>query len=200
MTWPEPHQDITGHKRDYNDLLSLRPEAIAVRDIIRTLAYHLWDAVLVGDPAPRVRRMYEFMSATPKIGDLVIEQSTFWSSDEDQRTRGFGFLVATRKEWATTNAEHQAEVDREKAYCAEHNLEYVPDERFTDYAWYVQYGPEPADVCRWHNCSFMVVPFNIESFKIAAGTREDGALVLTRDSLVNALADSGFKFKDEHGA
>lgn len=40
------------------------------------LAESLLDSVTVGNPAPRVRRLSEWMRAAPRPGDLVVEMST----------------------------------------------------------------------------------------------------------------------------
>jgi hypothetical protein len=47
----------------------------------------LWDACLVGNPAPRVAEMYERMRH-PVIGDVVLETTTVWHKDWPERALG----------------------------------------------------------------------------------------------------------------
>lgn len=47
----------------------------------------LWDACLVGNPAPVVQEMYERMRH-PQIGDVVLEHGTRWFKDWPERALG----------------------------------------------------------------------------------------------------------------
>ena len=157
----QPHEGVRGTLRNADDLLSLDDRAVSVRSILIGLASHLYSATLVGNPAPKVADMYERIS-TPKVGDLVVEMTAMYGTDVDRKVKGFGVLIDHRTEWASTDAEWEA-------YAAENPDDAASDGRWPDEAWYVQYGPQPEDVCRWTNCRFIVVPCPDEQFASATG-------------------------------
>ncbi|HEY6493305.1 MAG TPA: hypothetical protein VIZ43_08540 [Trebonia sp.] len=203
-SYPQPHEGITGTLRDQDDLLSLEGKAVAVRKMMAGLASVLRNAVMVGQPAPVVQRMSERMR-DPQPGDLVTETSTMGRKADDW-FKGFGILIAHRLEWWTTDAEWEQSVAEERA-CHEEFLRgpyahpgdadepWEPDERLTDHAWYVQYGPGPGDVCRWVNCEFTVVPTDRNFAKVPFGTRDGSSVTIDRDGLLGSLADSGFALR-----
>jgi hypothetical protein len=204
-SYPQPREGITGTARD-DDLLSLEEEAIPRRLLMGGMARCLRDAALVGNQAPVVARMWERMKS-PVPGDLVIETSTFYRADEDDRVKAMGILIAHRVEWWQTDAEWAAEVEEERAahedflrgpHSQPGDGPFDPSkcERLTDHAWYVQYGPQPADVCRWVNCDFMMVPSDPGAYAVPVGTRDGNGVTFTRDDLLGALADSGFALRD----
>lgn len=162
----QPHEDIRGTDRSGDPLLSLAATDIATRDAIITLTYHLQRATFVGHPAlqratldghpaPIVQRMFDRMRA-PQPGDLVVELSVLHRSDPETRMHGLGYLVEKRDEWATTDDVWERDV-AESPWL-------VDEGRAADTAWYVQYGPDPADVCRWTNCDFLMVPTAADVF------------------------------------
>lgn len=192
--WQEPHEGVIGAVRD-DDLLERTDAALARRRIMIVMAKALHDALLVGNPAPRVKRMYErFGRDNAQPGDLVVEATTLYGGDHDPR--GFGILVEQREEWASTIDQYNAAIEEDRR---EHVKYHGNDDEFevwprgTDTAWYVQYGPQPGDVCRWTNCSFVAVPTADEQLANRSfGTRDGSGVTLTRDDLVGSLADSGF--------
>lgn len=152
----QPREDVTGTSRDTDDLLSLDERAMAHRDALIAMAKHLHAACLVGHPAPIVQRMYERISK-PRVGDLVVESSSgMHSSDADKRFKAFGVLVEKREEW------WEADEEWEGLKAEDHSL--ADEDRLTDTAWYVQYGPQPEDVCRWTDCSFIAIPTELREF------------------------------------
>jgi hypothetical protein len=153
--WPEPHEGIAGIDRSGDWLLSLDERAVAHRDALAGLSRHLYDACLVGNPAPKVVEMRERISE-PAPGDFVWVLDAVGHRDVDTRVKGTGFLVAARREWWTTTAEWERMLADDERYA--------DDERDTDMAWYVQYGPDPADVCRWTNCTVLVAPIDWRMF------------------------------------
>lgn len=180
-SYKQPHEDVP---RPYGDdpLLSLDESAVPYRDALIAMSKHLGTATLVGNPAPVVQRMYDRLSE-PQPGDLVVEQTSQWRKDPDNRLKAFGRLVLRRREWWTTDEEWEARK-------AEDEDEGLTDaDRSTDEAWYIQYGPD--HICRWTNCSFRVIPVDITDFAAPAGYRDGNATVFTRDSLLGSLADSG---------
>lgn len=186
-SWPQPHEGIVGVDRSGDWLLSLDENATAHRDAILVVSHHLYRACLVGNPAPNVERMYGRITH-PEPGDLVFVQDGAPSRDVATRTKALGFLIAHRQEWWETDAEWAATK-------AKHE---VPDaDRMTDHAWYVQYGPNPISVCRWTNCTLIVVPLDRGMFDQPAATRNpDGSVTVTRDDLLSVLADDdGFQLR-----
>jgi hypothetical protein len=204
QTYPQPREGITGTDRD-DDLLSLEEAAIPRRMMMGGTAKCLRDAVLVGNQAPVVKRMWERMK-DPQPGDLVIETSTFYRRDEDDRIKAMGILVAHRTEWWQTDEEWAAEIEQERAAYEEFlrgpyshpgdgPFDPAACERTTDHAWYVQYGPKAADVCRWANCEFIMIPVDPAAFRVEVGTRDGNAVTFTRDDLIGGLADAGFTLR-----
>jgi hypothetical protein len=205
MSYPQPREGITGTPRDSDDLLSLDEKAVPRRFLMAGMAACIRTACLVGSPAPVVARMWQRMK-DPQPGDLVVETSTIYRNDEDTRIKAFGILIAHRVEWDQTDEEWAGVIEEERAaheeflrgpYSHPGDGPFDPSrcERLTDHAWYVQYGPQPADVCRWVNCEFMAIPSDPRETEFPAGVRDGNATVFTRDSLLGALADSGFALR-----
>lgn len=151
-TYPDHREGIAGRQLDPNGLLSLDEHARGAREALTTVWRHLYSACLVGNPAPIVAEMYAWMKRV-KPGDLVIEWAMGTSPrvDPNLRLMALGYLIEHRDEWAESEADW-------KAFAVEDPASATEDNRATDHAWYIQYGPDPADVCRWTNCNFMRVP------------------------------------------
>lgn len=186
-TWPQPHEGVTGTERD-DPFLSLDEAIVPVRDWLRGFARHLQRATLVGDPAPVVARMFDRITH-PQPGDLVVESSTLYRPFDDTVIKGVGFLVLERREWWQTDEEYQADIAAD--------AQYADEERTTDHAWYIQYGPHAVDICRWTNCSFVVLPRPDEQFDLPIGTPTGNGVTLTRSDVLSGLADGGFKLRTD---
>lgn len=157
--WPQPHEGVTGIKRTRDDLLALDEAAMQRRVVILQIATELWRAALNGAHTESGRELYERM-ANPRMGDLVVEtvgMRTPLGRDSDGDARAvtcFGILLGQRTEWSCTDEkwrEYQAEAEAEGYTLAD-------ADRITDEGTYVQYGPEPQDICRWANCSLIALP------------------------------------------
>jgi hypothetical protein len=195
MTYPQPREGITGTLRDADDLLSIDEKAIPRRAAMIGLAMCLQSACLVGDPAPRVARMGERIR-NPEVGDLVVESTTRGGYIGNGNEMAFGILLAHRTEWAHTDQAWQDELARETEEATRLGLQgYEHEHRPTDDAWYVQYGPQPDDICRWTNCDFITIPTSRDFARIPVGTPDGNAMIFTRDDLVGGLADAGFQLK-----
>lgn len=198
--WPQPYEGIAGTRRE-DDLLSLEDAAIPRRLMMAGLADCLWGAVLVGNPAPVVSRMSERIM-NPQPGDLVLVTDSRYR-DEDTRIKGFGILLAHRTEWMQTDEELAAsiaEMRADETLSKDWGEKYIAalesgEERTADEAWYVQYGPEPGDICRWMNCSLIAVPTERRQFDKPVGTRDGNAVTFTRDDILGGMADSGFALR-----
>jgi hypothetical protein len=182
---PQPREGITGTLRDQDDLLSLDDKAFPRREMMVALALVLQRTTLVGDPAPVVDRIGKQIN-DPQPGDLVVETTSIGRSDTERRAMGFGILLAYRDEWAQTDEEYNQELAD--------NGDLNPGWRAKDHAWYVQYGPQPDDICRWVNCCFITIPTDRDFGRIPVGTQDDKGITITRDDLVGGLADAGFTF------
>src|SRR5215467_3292917 len=146
--YQQPREDVVGIDRTGDDLLSLDERAVAHWNALIAMAKHLRTACGVGNPAPIVADIGKRIH-NPQVGDLVVECTrVIWGhrrTSDDDRLKGLGYLVEHRTEWAHTDDEWQRALTEDG---------YEADERPTDEAWYVQYGPDPGDVCRWTNCDF----------------------------------------------
>ena len=185
--WPQPFEGITGQDRD-DDLLSVEPGAMHRRRMMIMMGLCLRAATL-GHPAPMVKRMAERM-ADPRPGDLVFEWSTARRAGSE--LPGLGVLIAHRREWSETDAEWAAQM-----------AELPPDlrdddDRGTDVAWYVQYGPTAEHVHRWVNAECLALPEAApDAFAMPAGTLgEDGSVILDRGDLLDMLADRGINIQN----
>jgi hypothetical protein len=208
--WHEPHEGVIGVQRD-DDLLARTEEALPRRLMMCAMASALHKALLVGNRAPVVERMANrfryFYSDRHKYvpGDLLIEVTTLHGGDhyKDSWDRGFGTYITDRWEWASTKEEWETMIaegiKEEREFYNDPDLEIDVDERFgprgVDHAWYVQYDSNPEAVCRWTNCSFVAVPTSydiLRELEHPAGIRTENGVMLTKDSLLGSLADSGF--------
>jgi hypothetical protein len=194
LRWPQPHEGIAGTDRD-DDLLSLDERAIPHREALIAMARHLSSATLVGHPAPVVRRIRDRLDQ-PEPGDLAVAVEVMHGRrDPDDRIMGLGIYLAGRKEWASTDAQWAAYCEQERAAGGDPEA----DGRWTDRAFYLQYGPAAGDICRWTNSQAVALPVQIEDFSAPAGRREGSSTVFTRDRLTGALADSGFELRLPEG-
>lgn len=163
---PVPREGVAGSPRT-DWLLELDTEAMPHRDALAAMAFHLQRATLVGTRAPIVQQMWDRISA-PRVGDLVVESTYYFPNrDMDHRAKSLGILLAHREEWAQTDEEWAAEAEADRACNRENG--YEPDlgierARETD-AWYIQYGNDAVDVCRWTNCTFYAIPTDFREFR-----------------------------------
>lgn len=146
----QPYENVIGNDRPQDDLLEMNDRALLRRSLMLNLASAFLDSVVPGSSAMGNQELYSRMS-TPRIGDLVMENTTAQNREADLKTRAmaFGILLDHRREWAHTDAQWVQ-------YCTE-NPDTEPEDRPSCAAWYIQYGPNAKDVCRWHNCAFWTV-------------------------------------------
>ncbi|MGW4406540.1 hypothetical protein ACWEJ6_21100 [Nonomuraea sp. NPDC004702] len=153
VTLKQPREDVASGTDREDDLLSLEGSAVMHREALIGVARLLYRTTLVGNPAPVVEDIDRRLS-DPQPGDLVVETSVMYSRDPDKRLRGLGILLEKRTEWYETDEEY-AELVAEGSMDAD-------EPRFTDTAWYIQFGPKAEDVCRWTNCAFIALPYEWE--------------------------------------
>ena len=198
---PQPREDVTGMDLTGSMLLSLREPAAVHREALITVTRHLRDSCMVGNPAPVVRRIWQRISH-PEPGDLAVANEVLHGcGDDDYHLKGFGVLLAIRDEWAETDADWAAFCDSERRAAEADGFTadmIVSDENRAEEhgVYYLQYGPEPVDVCRWVNSACTALPVHVPGFgKDAAAARDQDGAVFTRDSLIASLADSGFALR-----
>jgi hypothetical protein len=169
-THPQPWEGMRGTGTTRTDgLLSLEENAIAHREIITATVMCLGRAVNVGHPAPIVQRMGERLR-TPRPGDLVVYPEITANRRRDLATRlkAFGVLLAQRDEWLHTDDEWLSE-DADDPYGSSFAQWTAGTPRVYDplrhparpvesRVYYVQYGPNPDDICRWTDAAFTTVP------------------------------------------
>lgn len=142
-SWPQPWEGIKGSERDGSDLLSLEEEAMPRRRVMVMMALAQYSATQVGSPAPKVAQMGRRMRS-PQPGDLVVEVTRAHGPLSEHR--GFGILLAARKEWVQSDGEWAALPAGQRE-----------EGRSVGEAWYIQYGPEPGDVARWTDAQVVAV-------------------------------------------
>lgn len=159
IDYKQPHEDVTGTDRSGDDMLSLDERAFPARFALIAMARHLQTATLVGNQAPIAAEIYQRIRH-PRVGDLVVESSVgTHTKDPLRKVPAFGYLIEKRREWWHTDAEWAALLAEDPdAYGGD-------DQRPTDTAWYVQYGPAPGDVYRWVNCDFLAIPIDPQEFR-----------------------------------
>jgi len=153
----QPREGIVGTDRSDSDLLSLDMVAVAHRDALIAMAWHLNATTMDGHRAPIAAQIYQRLKS-PRPGDLVVEPvASRYSKDLDTRIKALGYLIEKREEWWLTDE------DWETAKVEDGGL--TDEDRQTDVAWYIQYGPDPVDICRWVNCTFITVPIRSDEFR-----------------------------------
>lgn len=179
----QPRQGVVGLDRSGSYLLSLDEQARQHREALIELADHLFTAICVGNQAPVVERMYNRITQ-PVVGDLVVETSRRGRrADDEARLMALGYLVEHRYEWWETDEEWNAHLADDGGLTDE--------DRTIDEAWYVQYGPNPDDVCRWTNANFRAVPVDMTFNALSHNRGADGSVMISRDDLIGSLVDSG---------
>lgn len=144
-TLPEPHEGATGIDRADDPLLASGETKL----IIARLTRHLWQANLARSPSSVFYDLYGRMT-NPRPGDPVVVIDIVMSNNPEYHDHGVGYLVLSRTEWCETHAEW-TRLKAEEGYS--------DDDRTSEReVWYVQYGPAPADVCRWVNCQVVTIP------------------------------------------
>lgn len=162
--YPQPHEGTHGADLGTGHLLALDDDSIARRLEILARTWERWDDILHGRIDGRdalFERMYN-----PRVGDLVVEQTTSFRRDPASQVQASGLLlVHERKEWASTDEEWARTVAEEKMYHEQSGLPFDAEQfardRFADTASYIQYGASADDVIRWSNCKFIAVPADL---------------------------------------
>jgi hypothetical protein len=147
---PHPWQGIRGTARGGDDLLSLEDAAMPRRRMMASLALSLWKVTLAGQLPPAAVQMGKRIR-DPKPGDLSVEVTCAAKAGSERK--GFGILLARRREWLSVEWEFARAMDDEPDDLRGNGVRAAGD-LATD-AWYVQYGPGERNVCRWDSAQFV---------------------------------------------
>lgn len=154
MSWPQPHENVSGIDRTRDDLLDLSEPALARRILMIEMAEKIYWLTLWAPHTPERKADFDRMK-NPRMGDLVIEVTSMRRlRDIGSRVDGFGILLGQRTEWASADKHWEAR----KAESAAGGHALTDEDRITETAWYVQYGSAAGDICRWANADFIAVP------------------------------------------
>lgn len=133
------------------------------------LAEALQAATLVGDPAPVVRRLRQWMDAPPQVGDLVVEMSTRHRGPNPQRVGTVNEVRHSRRHNDTIVEILVVDPPCGDTACTDRKCIHRP---------------------RWSNATFVRIPATPEQLAEALDRpRQAGSA--DRDSLTALLADVG---------
>lgn len=143
---------------------------------IIVLAEALSTATLVGQPAPIVRRLREWMAAEPQTGDIVVEMSTKYRGPKRERVGAVVTVTKGRDHYETVT-----EILMLDAPCAA--------------------GNECRDVAcihrqRWSNANFIRVPATRAQLDEALDMPRTCGSGIDRSALVGLLNDFGVETKE----
>lgn len=169
MTPDQPYVGITPLPADGFPLV-LDDSNLPLRMMIRVLAREM-NSALTGVNSPHQEEIYRRMQEA-RPGDLVIERSTAYRHTLDATLGGFGVLLAKRHEWETTDEEYTQrcagyDLDNIRLGIAPNSPEEHAENRMTDTAWYVQYGPTQKNIYRWVNAECIALPFSLATLNEA---------------------------------
>lgn len=108
----------------------------------------------------------------PRPGDPVYVPDAR-GRDEDTRRKGVGYLVVERTEWWHSDEDWLTRADDEgctafEAWTYGQPLVWDPlihPKRPSARVFYVQYGPDPGDICRWENATCYAIPYGDEMMR-----------------------------------
>lgn len=100
--------------------------------------HDLWGACLVGNPAPSVKELRHWLE-NPRVGDLVIEITSYARQDTDRRRFGRLLKIVQDPIW---------DADDEEIDPA--------DRAMTEDVWHIE--THVGEIVIWRNCKFLRVP------------------------------------------
>jgi hypothetical protein len=148
VTYPA-HHDLTMHDIPDRAGDPLLTGDQALVDMLVQIAYNAWRQMgSTHNAAPCAQALTDRL-IRPQPGDPVYATDSLrrGRSDDDRR-KGVGYLVVQRTEW-THNDEQWAEEGRH----------WNGGPRPTERVFYIQYGPNPGDICRWENATCQAIPY-----------------------------------------
>lgn len=165
MTYPA-HHDLGMHDipdRSGDPLLVGDPGTVGM--LVR-VAYNAWRQMGSTHNAAPCAQALSDRIMHPQPGDPVYVPDSF-RLDEDGRRKGVGYLIVERTEWWHSDEDWLNRADDEgttafQAWTYGEPLVWNPlthPKRPKEDVFYVQYGPNPADICRWGNASCNAIPY-----------------------------------------
>jgi hypothetical protein len=142
----QPHEGVIGTDQPRDARLVLEDEFLSLRERVWDIAYQLYKSSL----GQRTTDLFQRMTH-PEVGDWVIVADAY-GRDAETKVKGSGILVEHRAEWWTSDEEWQAELETGDPNYHDEERPVEPD------AWYIQYGPSAADICRWVDCQVLTIP------------------------------------------
>lgn len=175
MTYPD-HHDLSMHDipdRSGDPLMVGKQSTI---DMLARVAYNAWRQMGSTHNAAPCAQALSDRIMHPRPGDPVYVPDSFGRHrDEDTRRKGVGYLVVERVEWyhsdeAWLSSEEGEDLDHPWSspfgeWTDGEPLVWNPlthPKRPTEKVFYVQYGPNPGDICRWENASCYAIPYGDE--------------------------------------
>jgi hypothetical protein len=154
---------------------------IDVLEALACTAQTLYSATLVGDPAPFVTYLHDWMKKL-EIGSLIMECSTFYRTNDHSSAIGLLEKLETRK----VCSHEQADPNLEKCTaCGD-------DDRWTEHYTWIRCADATGGYRRhrWYNASFIRIPRNQAEYREARGVGKTLAeLAASRRRVADALAD-----------
>lgn len=165
MTYPA-HHDLSMHDipdRSGDPLLIGDQGTV---DMLVRVAYNAWRQMGSTQNAAPCAQALSDRIVHPQPGDPVYVPDSF-RHDEDGRRKGVGYLIVERTEWRHSDEDWLNRADDEgttafQAWTYGEPLVWNPlthPKRPKVDVFYVQYGPNPVDVCRWENASCNALPY-----------------------------------------
>lgn len=145
----------------------------AVVDMLVRVAYNAWRKMgSTHNAAPCAQALSDRINH-PKPGDPVYVADSVRRGDDDTRRKGVGYFVVERTEWWQSDDDWLTARDDEgttafEAWTYGEPLVWDPmthPKRPSEKAFYVQYGPDPGDICRWSNATCYAIPYGDEMMR-----------------------------------
>jgi hypothetical protein len=138
------------------------------------LAEALQAATLVGNPAPIVVRLRQWMDAPPEVGDLVVEMSTRHRGPSNQRVGTVNDVRHSRRHHDTIVEILVVDPPCGNDACTDRMCIHRP---------------------RWSNATFVRIPATPAQLDQALERRTAGPDGVDRDGLIATLADAGIRVR-----
>ena len=173
MTYPAQH-DLSMHDIPdrAGDPLLVGDQALV--DMLVRVAYNAWRQMGSTHNAAPCAQALARRIMHPQPGDPVYVPDSFRrGTDEDTRRKGVGYFVVERTEWYQSDESWLHNADDEgatafQAWTYGEPLVWDPlthPSRPKERVFYVQYGPNPVDICRWENASCYALPYGDEMMR-----------------------------------
>lgn len=193
------HHDLSMHDIPdrSDDPLMIGDQATV--DMLVQVAYNAWRQMgSTHNAAPCAQAPADRIIHPQPDDPVYVPDSIRRSATDDTRRKGVGYLVVERTEWFHTDEDWPAVGEGEDPdhkwaspfgeWTDGEPLAWNPlthPKRPTERVFYVQYGPEPVDICRWENASCYAMPYGDEMMRqVDEAARE----IVERDRALTGVA------------